>query len=152
MRISAKADYAVRAVIELSVAEPGAAIPAEHIARAQEIPHKFLEAILTDLRRDGVISSVRGAGGGYRLARPAKEVTVADIIRAVDGPLVSVRGERPPALNYSGAAAPLLDLWVGLRANVRHVLEGVTLADLAAGKLPARIRKLAAEPDAWENP
>lgn len=152
VRISAKADYAVRAAIELSVAEPGTAIPAEQIARAQEIPHKFLEAILTDLRRDGLIASVRGAGGGYRLARPAKEITVADVIRAVDGPLVSVRGERPPALNYSGAAEPLLELWVGLRANVRQVLEGVTLSDLAAGRLPTRIRRLAQDPEAWENP
>ena len=152
VRVSAKADYAVRAAIELAVAGPGIAVPAEAIARSQEIPHKFLEAILSDLRRDGVVSSVRGARGGYQLSRPAREVTVADIIRAVDGPLVSVRGERPPDLAYSGAAEPLLPLWIGLRASVRSVLEGVSLADLAEGRLPAKVSRLAAGPQAWDNP
>ena len=152
MRISAKADYAVRAAITLASAEPGTDLAAEAIARTQEIPHKFLEAILTDLRREGVVASSRGARGGYRLRRPADEVTVADVIRAVDGPLVSVRGERPPDLAYVGAAEPLLPLWIGLRANVRSVLEGVTLADLASGRLPGPITQLAADPQAWANP
>jgi Rrf2 family protein len=152
MRISAKADYAVRAAITLAAAEPGTDVAAEVIARSQDIPHKFLEAILTDLRRDGVVASSRGARGGYRLSRAANQVTVADVIRAVDGPLVSVRGERPPDLAYVGAAEQLLPLWIGLRANVRFVLEGVTLADLASGRLPGRIKKLVADPQAWENP
>jgi Rrf2 family protein len=152
MRISAKADYAVRAAITLAAAEPGTDVAAEAIARSQDIPHKFLEAILTDLRRDGVVTSSRGSRGGYRLSRAANQVTVADVIRAVDGPLVSVRGERPPDLAYVGAAEQLLPLWIGLRANVRSVLEGVTLADLAAGRLPGRIKKLVADPHAWENP
>ena len=152
VRISAKADYALRAAIMLASAEPGTDLAAETIARTQGIPHKFLEAILTDLRREGVVASSRGARGGYRLRRPADEVTVADVIRAVDGPLVSVRGERPPDLAYVGAAEPLLPLWIGLRANVRSVLEGVTLADLAAGRLPGPITQLAADPQAWANP
>jgi len=152
MRISAKADYAVRAAITLAAAEPGTDVAAEVIARSQDIPHKFLEAILTDLRRDGVVTSSRGSRGGYRLSRAANQVTVADVIRAVDGPLVSVRGERPPDLAYVGAAEQLLPLWIGLRANVRFVLEGVTLADLASGRLPGRIKKLVADPQAWENP
>jgi Rrf2 family protein len=151
VRISAKADYAVRAGIELALAEPGAAVPAEAIARAAQIPHKFLEAILTDLRRDGLVTSVRGANGGHRLSRPPSKVTVADVIRAVDGPLVSVRGERPADLEYADPASELLTLWVGLRADVRSVLEGVTLADLASGTLPRRVRRLAEQPEAWEN-
>lgn len=125
---------------------------AEAIAAAQDIPHKFLEGILGDLRRGGLVASRRGGNGGYRLARAADTITVADVIRAVDGPIVSVRGERPTGLTYTGSAEPLLPLWVALRANVRKILEGVTLADLAADALPAPVRELAAEPAAWENP
>lgn len=125
---------------------------AEEIAAVQDIPHKFLEGILGDLRRAGIVGSRRGGGGGYRLAREASELTVADIIRAVDGPIVSVRGERPTGLAYTGTAQPLLPLWIALRANVRRVLEGVTVADLAADALPEPVRQLAAEPAAWENP
>ena len=152
MRVSAKADYAVRAAIELALAEGAAAVPAEVIARAQDIPQKFLEAILADLRRAGMVTSTRGAHGGYRLNRDPGQVTVADVIRAVDGPLVSVRGARPPDLTYEGAAEPLLLLWVGLRASVRSVLEGVTLADLAKGRVPAAVKRLASDAQAWENP
>ena len=150
MRISAKADYAVRAAIELAAAE--GSISADRIADEQQIPLKFLESILTDLRKAGLIRSKRGAGGGHELRVPAAEVTVADIVRAVDGPLVSVRGERPPDLEYRGSSAALLPLWVGLRSNVRHVLEGVTLADLTAGTLPEEILALSADPEAWANP
>lgn len=125
---------------------------AEEIAAVQGIPHKFLEGILGDLRRAGIVDSRRGGGGGYRLARDAAGLTVADVIRAVDGPIVSVRGERPTGLAYTGTAQPLLPLWIALRANVRRILEGVTLADLAAGALPEPVRALAAEPEAWENP
>ncbi len=125
---------------------------AETIATVQEIPHKFLEGILGDLRRAGLVTSRRGGSGGYRLARDAATITVADVIRAVDGPIVSVRGERPTGLTYTGSAEPLLPLWIALRANVRRILEGVTVADIAADALPAPVKELAAEPAAWENP
>ncbi|AOR34540.1 Rrf2 family transcriptional regulator [Streptomyces fodineus] len=152
MRISARSDYAVRAVLELAVRQGNGPVKAEEIAAAQGIPHKFLEGILGDLRRAGIVDSRRGGGGGYRLARDAAEVTVADVIRAVDGPIVSVRGERPTGLAYTGTAQPLLPLWIALRAGVRRILEGVTLADLAADALPEAVQALAAEPAAWENP
>lgn len=132
--------------------QDGGPVKAEAVAAVQEIPHKFLEGILGDLRRGGIVDSRRGGGGGYRLAREAREITVADVIRAVDGPIVSVRGERPTGLEYTGSAQPLLPLWIALRANVRRILEGVTIADLAAGALPEQVRDLAAEPAAWENP
>jgi Rrf2 family protein len=152
MRISARADYAVRAALELTVRQDGGPVKAEAVARAQDIPHKFLEGILGDLRKAGLVTSRRGGNGGYRLARPATAITVADVIRAVDGPIVSVRGERPTQLSYTGPAAPLLPLWIAVRANVRRILEGVTLADIAADALPAPVRDLAAEPASWENP
>ncbi|MFB7497641.1 RrF2 family transcriptional regulator [Streptomyces sp. NPDC056161] len=152
MRISARADYAVRAVLELAARQGNGPVKAEEIASVQDIPHKFLEGILGDLRRAGIVASRRGGGGGYRLAGPAAQTTVADVIRAVDGPIVSVRGERPSSLTYTGTAEPLLPLWIALRANVRKILEGVTLADLAAAELPGPVRQLAADPAAWENP
>ncbi|MGW0827218.1 RrF2 family transcriptional regulator [Streptomyces sp. NPDC002845] len=152
MRISARADYAVRAALELAVRQEEGSVKAEVIAMTQDIPHKFLEGILGDLRRGGLVTSRRGGSGGYRLARPADTITVADIIRTVDGPIVSVRGERPTGLTYTGSAEPLLPLWIALRANVRKILEGVTLADIAADALPVPVRELAAEPTAWENP
>lgn len=127
-------------------------VKAEAIATVQEIPHKFLEGILGDLRRGGLVTSRRGGSGGYLLAREPSAITVADVIRAVDGPIVSVRGERPTGLTYTGSAEPLLPLWIALRANVRRILEGVTMADLAAGALPEPVKGLAAEPTAWENP
>ncbi|GGY13674.1 Rrf2 family transcriptional regulator [Streptomyces djakartensis] len=138
--------------MELAVRQGEGPVKAETVATAQDIPHKFLEGILGDLRRGGVVDSRRGGGGGYRLAREAAEITVADVIRAVDGPIVSVRGERPTGLAYTGTAEPLLPLWIALRANVRRILEGVTVADLAAGELPDAVERLAAEPAAWENP
>ncbi|WP_084078492.1 Rrf2 family transcriptional regulator [Demequina sp. NBRC 110057] len=152
MRISAKADYAVRAAAELAASPDGAPRTAEDLAATQQVPRKFLEAILTALRGAGLVVSQRGLGGGYRLARPADEVSVADVVRAVDGPLVFVRGERPSELDYQGAAAPLLHVWVALRANVRHVLESVTLADLAGNNLPAEVQNLLAHEAAWESP
>lgn len=130
-------------------AEP---VKAGAIAAVQDIPHKFLEGILGDLRRGGIVDSRRGGGGGYRLAREASAITVADVIRAVDGPIVSVRGERPTGLEYTGSAQPLLPLWIALRANVRKILEGVTIADIAGDALPEPVQQLAAEPAAWENP
>ncbi|MEU0742053.1 Rrf2 family transcriptional regulator [Streptomyces sp. NPDC006134] len=152
MRISAKADYAVRAALELAAAGDDTSLKAETIASAQGIPHKFLEGILGDLRRGGLVVSRRGGNGGYRLARPADTIAIADVIRAADGPLVSVRGVRPPELSYTGPARSLLPLWIAVRANVRKVLGEVTLADVAAAELPDEVVDLAADPEAWTNP
>jgi Rrf2 family protein len=151
MRISAKADYAVRAAAELAAAEPrGNPVKGEHLAAAQGIPQKFLENILADLRNAGLVRTRRGADGGYALTRPASEISVAEVLRAVEGPLAAVHGTRPEALRYGGAAARLPDLWVALRANVRAVLERVTLADLAEGELPERVADLTSTADAWQ--
>ena len=129
MRVSAKVDYALRAAIELAVAAPEQ-VKGERIATAQSIPQKFLENILADLRNGGLVASQRGADGGYRLARPPAEITVADVIRVVEGPIASVRGERPDELVYEGTAVPLRDTWIELRAAMRDVLEQTTLANL----------------------
>jgi Rrf2 family protein len=148
MRISAKADYAVRAAVELASAGDGPT-KGDAIARAQAIPVKFLENILADLRHAGLVRSQRGAEGGYWLARPAAEITVADVIRAVEGPLASVRGQPPEHVAYEGAAAPLAQVWIAVRANLRKVVEVVTLADIANGQLPSGVEQLAADPEAW---
>jgi Rrf2 family protein len=149
VRISAKEDYAVRAALELAVAH-GGPLTREQISHAQEIPIAFLQNILMELRHAELVEAQRGRDGGFRLARPASEITIADIIRAVSGPLATVRGARPQALDYNPSAAPLKEVWVALRANIRTVLERVTLADLAAGRLPAAIKKLVADPENWE--
>jgi Rrf2 family protein len=148
VRISAKADYAVRAAVELAAAgdEP---ITAEAVAERQDIPVQFLQKIFHEMRRARLVASQRGRDGGHRLARPADEITVADVLRAVEGPLAEVRGTPPESVSYNGAAKPLQDVWIALRTNMRTVLEGVTLADLAAGRLPRRIATLAREPDSW---
>ncbi len=148
VRISAKADYAVRLAAELAAAVPGTPITGEALARAQDAPLAFCENILGLLRTAGIIQSRRGAVGGYFLALPANEVTVADIIRAVDGPLAAVHGDAPEKISYLGPAARLADVWIAVRASLRDVLERVTLADLASGKLPAKVEKLAAAPEA----
>ena len=150
MKVSAKADYAVRAAAELAAAQAtGALVRAESIATAQGIPQRFLENILSDLRHAGLVQSQRGAEGGHRLNRPAEEISVADIIRAVDGPLAAVRGERPESVSYAGPAEPLQRVWIAVRKNLRDVVETVTLADLAAGELPDAVNTLADDPDAW---
>ena len=149
MRISAKADYAVRAVVELAAAPDEKPVKAERIANAQQIPLNFLENILGELRHAGIVRSHRGAEGGFRLARPAEEVTVADVIRAVEGPLASVRGAPPEEAKYGGAASSLPRVWIAVRANLRHVVERVTIADIAGSQLPAAIEKLAEDPEAW---
>lgn len=149
MRLSAKADYALRAAAELASASDGSPLKGEQIAAAQQIPPKFLESILLQLRNGGLVRSQRGAEGGYWLARPATEITLADVIRVVDGPLASVRGERPEALEYHGAAEPLGLVWVAVRANLRAILETVTLADVAAGRLPSGVTSLTEDGDAW---
>lgn len=152
VRISARADYAVRAALQLAAAAPTGPLTAEAIAAAQRIPHKFLEGILGDMRRGGIVLSQRGQSGGYRLARAPEAVSIADVVRVVDGPLVSVQGLRPPDLSYEGPAASLLTLWIALRANVREILEGVSLADVVSGALPEGVAALAADPAAWSNP
>jgi len=150
VRITAKADYAVRAAVELAAAGPDAKpVKGEELARSQDIPQNFLEIILTELRRAGIIRSRRGAEGGYQLARPADEVTVADVLRAVEGPLAAVQGTRPDELEYRGAAAKLPEVWVALRASLRDVLEQVSLADIARGRLPAAVRDRTRTKDAW---
>jgi Rrf2 family protein len=146
VKISAKADYAVRAAAEMAAGDR--LLKAEAIASSQGIPQNFLENILSDLRHAGLVKSQRGADGGYRLARPAAEVTVADVIRAVEGPLAAVRSEAPEDVSYAGAAAPLQDVWIAVRANLRAVVEHVSLADLAAGHVPGEIARLAEDPDA----
>ncbi len=147
MQVSAKADYAVRALVELA-ADGGGPIKGERLAEIQGIPPKFLESILTELRHHGLLASRRGADGGYWLARPAAEIVIADIIRATDGPLASVRGLPPDAVDYDGAAASLGDVWLALRASLRAVLDHVSLEDVAAGHLPAEIRRMAMNPEA----
>jgi Rrf2 family protein len=148
MRLSAKADYAIRAAVELAAAGEGP-LKSERIAAAQDIPAKFLENILLDLKQGGLVQSRRGAEGGYWLARPADEISLADVIRAVEGPLANVRGARPEDLDYRGAAESLRQVFVAMRANLRAVLEEVTLADVAAGELPASVLALTDDPDAW---
>lgn len=154
MRTTAKVDYAVRAALELAAAQPidgGVRVPVKgaHIAAAQSIPVKFLESILAELKRSGIVGSQRGSEGGYWLARPAADVSVADIIRAVEGPLADVRGVRAESLDYSEDLVSLQRMWVAVRANLRAVLEQVSLADLNAGRLPPAIEAIADNEDAW---
>ena len=148
MRVSAKSDYAIRAMIELAAAGDGP-VKGDRIAQAQEIPLKFLENILVDLRHAGLVKSQRGAEGGYWLARPAAEINLAEVLRAVDGPLANVRGRRSEELEYAGTAEPLREVWIAVRASLRAVLEAVTLADVASGELPAVVEALTSDDDAW---
>ena len=129
MRVSAKVDYALRAMTELAAASPSL-MTAEQLATAQKIPPKFLESILAQLRNGGLVASQRGAEGGYRLAKPPVEISIADVIRELEGPIATVRGARPDELEYSGAASGLRDIWLELRSQMRGVLEQTTLADL----------------------
>jgi Rrf2 family protein len=149
MRVSAKADYAVRAMVELAALDVDEGHPAkgEVIATAQEIPLRFLENILGELRVHGLVHSRRGADGGYWLDRGADEISLAEIIRAVEGPLATVRGDAADEVEYRGRAEPLRDVWLALRANIRGVLETVTLADVVSGELPEPIRSLSAHPE-----
>lgn len=149
MRVSAKADYAVRAAAELAAAGVGGHRKREQIAGAQGIPSKFLETILLDLKHSGIVKSTRGADGGYALARPAADISIADVIRAVDGPMATVRGERVEQVTYDGAAKSLRDIWVAVRASLRRVLETTSLQDLVDDDLPDQVRELTADPEAW---
>jgi Rrf2 family protein len=152
MRLSARVDYALRAAAELAVAAGDHPVTAVQLAEAQQIPPKFLENILGQLRRSGIIRSQRGPEGGYWLAKPADEITMADIIRAIDGPLLGVRGERPEHVGYEGAARSLQEVWIALRASERSILEQVTLAHLGAGVLPDIVQKFTQDPAAWDSP
>src|SRR5919112_6764385 len=136
MRVSAKADYAVRAAAELAAAGEGP-VKGEKLAEAQDIPLQFLEHILLELKHHGIVRARRGAKGGYWLARPAEEVSIADVVRAVEGPIANVQSQPPEAIEYRGSAEHLQDVWIAVRASLRSVLEEVTLADLASGKMPS---------------
>ena len=151
MQVSARADYALRAAAELARAavEGVGPLKGERISEEQGIPKKFMENILLDLKHSGIVRTQRGAAGGYWLARAAGEITLADIIRAVEGPLANVRGEWPEAVEYTGAAKPLTEVWIAVRASLRAVLETVTLADLVEGSLPAPVDELTRDPEAW---
>ncbi len=150
MRVSAKTDYAIRAALELAAAsDDERPVKGERIATAQAIPLRFLENILMQLRYAGLVESRRGAEGGYRLARPAASVTLADVIRAIDGPLAGVSGARPETLGFGGVAEPMRDVWIAVRASLRSVLEHVTLADVVAGELPEHIQAMLQDEDAW---
>ena len=150
MRITAKVDYAVRAATEMAAA-PGGPVKGELLADRQGIPPKYLENILADLRRSGLVASQRGADGGYWLASPADEISVADIIRAVEGPLADVHGTPPEMVSYAGPATNLQRVWVATRAALRAILEEVTIADVVAGTLPPAAERFLAEPDAWSR-
>jgi Rrf2 family protein len=149
VRVSAKTDYAIRAVLELAAADNERPVKGERIATAQAIPLRFLENILMQLRHAGLVDSRRGADGGYRLARAPDEVTLADVIRAIDGPLAGVSGTRPESLQFNGVAEPMRDVWIAVRASLRSVLEQITLADIIAGELPSHVRTLLADDEAW---
>ena len=148
--ISAKADYVTRALLVLAAEPDGRPVTGATIARQQGMPTKFVENSLVDMKRSGLVSSVRGTAGGFKLAKPASRITIADIIRAVDGPLAEIRGERPEATVYEGPAEHLQYVWVAVRASLRNVLEQVTLADVVAGKIPRKVMKLTENPDAWK--
>ena len=151
MRVSAKVDYAVRAAVELAAVDPGVSVKAETIAASQDIPRKFLDNILQGLRQAGIVESRRGPDGGHRLARPAAEIAIADVIRAIDGPMANVGGISPDAIDPPGPAAPLKDVWVAVRASLREVLEETSLADVVDGSLPSRVGELTSAPGAWER-
>jgi Rrf2 family protein len=149
LRISAKVDYAVRATIELAATADAGPVRAEQVATAQGIPLNFLENILGELRHAGIVRSQRGPEGGFRLAKPADQVTIADVIRAVEGPLATVRGGPPEESHYGGAAGELPRVWIAVRKSLREVVENVTVADVADGRLPRAIAKLSEDPEAW---
>jgi Rrf2 family protein len=151
MHVTAKADYAVRAVVELAAGSQDAPRKVDEVAQAQGIPVSFLENILTQLRSAGIVRSQRGPEGGYWLAQPAAQLNLAQVIRAVEGPLVGVRGQRPEEIEYQGSAESLQQVWIALRANLRKVLEHVTVADVAAGKLPKEVLALTKQEEAWET-
>ena len=150
MRVSAKSDYALRALIAIASRTDGRAVTAEELGRLQEIPHGFLQAILADLRRAGVVTSQRGQSGGWRMAKAPDTVSVADVIRAIDGPLVSVYGKRPESVSYLESAEVLQHVWIAARRALRDVFEEVSIQQLADGKLPKAVTSRTADEDAWQ--
>jgi Rrf2 family protein len=150
MRVTAKSDYALRALIEIARRNGGAPVSAEELGRLQDIPTGFLQAILADLRRVGILVSQRGQSGGWRLGKDADDITVADVIRAVDGPLISIYGLRPEAVEYNETAAVLQHVWIASRSSLRDVLEKVTVRQLATGRLPRSVSSRTADGDAWQ--
>jgi Rrf2 family protein len=150
MRVSAKADYAVRAVAELAAAPEGGPVKGERLADSQDIPLQFLEHILLDLKHSGIVRARRGAKGGYWLAKPAEEVSIADVIRAVEGPIAHVQSAPPESISYTGSAKELQNVWIAVRASLREVLESTSLEDLVSGNLPDHVRELADDKDAWQ--
>ncbi len=148
MEISAKSDYAVRALLALADQAPNL-VKIDMVVGEQQLPRKFVEAILGDLRRAGIVRSMRGADGGYALAKPATEISIGSVIRAVDGPLAEVRGLRPDEMNYSGLSEHVPGLWVAVRASLRKVLDETSLQQLLTGKLPPHVRKMVDDPQAW---
>jgi Rrf2 family protein len=150
MQISAKADYAMRALLVLAAAPNDESVKGQTIAETQGMPVKFVENTLGDLKRSGLVQSQRGSSGGYRLGRPSHLITVADVVRAVDGPLAEVRGRRPETVTYEGAAENLQQVWIAARASLRAVLEHVTLAQIVDGRLPESISRVVETPDAWK--
>jgi Rrf2 family protein len=149
VRVSAKVDYALRAAVELAALEDEWPVKGERLASGQGIPLRFMENILGELRQSGIVASKRGAEGGYMLARPPGDIALADVIRAVDGPLANIGGLRPDQLNYEGTAVPMREIWIAVRAALRSVLETTTLANVAGGELPPEITEATANPDAW---
>jgi Rrf2 family protein len=147
VRLSARVDYALRAMSELAAADAPRTV--DQLSAAQHIPNKYLESILGELRRGGLLRSQRGPEGGYRLARPADAISIADVIRALDGELANVRGSRPENLEYAGSAQPLQQVWIALRASERQILEGVSLANVANDEMPELVAGLVANPAAW---
>ena len=150
MRVSAKSDYALRALIEMAAREDGRPVSAEELGRLQEIPHGFLQAILADLRRAGIVISQRGQSGGWRMAKQDSQISVADVIRAVDGPLVSVYGLRPEAVTYNERAEVLQHVWIAARDSLRDVFENVSIEQLATRELPENVTARTADEDAWQ--
>lgn len=154
MHVSARVDYGTRAMVELAAVwghDPHQLTKGDQLAQAQGIPAKFLEGILRQLRQAGLVASQRGAEGGYRLDRAPSEITIADIVRALDGPLAAVRDLRPEDVHYSGGADHLREVWVALRSAMRDVLEHTTIADVHSGQLPDRVRAYLDDPDAWRR-
>ena len=148
MQVTARIDYALRALLELA-ADPSRSVTRDELAEAQSIPPRYLELVLSQLRMGGLVIGQRGASGGYRLGRPADQITVAEVSRAVDGPLALVQGQRPEHLSYVGSSEHLHELWIGMRAALRSVMESVTIADLLSGEFPPFVRSLVDDPDSW---
>ena len=148
MHISARSDYAVRAMLTLAAHHPEH-VTTQRVAEEQQMPRKYLESILTALGKAGLVQTKRGAEGGHRLAAPPEQITVGQVLRSMDGPLAQVRGLRPDQTEYHGAAVHLPELWVAARAALRSVLDETSIADVAAGRLPPPVRSLCDLPDAW---